>query len=156
MNEGVGFHACILQKNERKRIMNKLTIIGNLVADPQSHATQDGKTVCNFSLAVNRRQKKEGQPDADFFRVAAWNQLGENCQKYLAKGRKVCVSGPVSVRTYQAQDGSTRASMEVIAQDVEFLSSGAQGGQAPGTAVPAQAEQPSGGFTAVETDELPF
>lgn len=106
--------------------MNKLTIIGNLVADPQSHATQDGKTVCNFSLAVNRRQRREGQQEADFFRVAAWNQLGENCQKFLAKGRKVCVVGPVSVRTYQAQDGSTRANMEVTAQDVEFL--GGQGG----------------------------
>lgn len=137
--------------------MNKLTIIGNLVADPQSHVTQDGKTVCNFSLAVNRKQKREGQPDADFFRVAAWRQLGENCQKFLAKGRKVCVVGPVSVRTYQAQDGSTRASMEVTAEDVEFLSSRNDGGQEvhPASAS-AQAEQPSGGFTAVETDSLPF
>ncbi len=137
--------------------MNKLTIIGNLTADPQSHTTQDGKTVCNFSLAVNRRQRREGQPEADFFRVAAWRQLGENCQKFLAKGRKVCVVGPVSVRTYQAQDGSTRASMEVTAEDVEFLSSRNDGGQeAHPASAPAQAEQPSGGFTAVETDELPF
>ena len=137
--------------------MNKLTIIGNIVADPQSHTTQDGKTVCNFSLAVNRRQRREGQPDADFFHVAAWRQLGENCQKFLAKGRKVCVVGPVSVRTYQAQDGSTRASMEVTAEDVEFLSSRNDGGQeAHPASTPAKAEQTSGGFTAVETDELPF
>lgn len=137
--------------------INKLYVIGNLTADPTSHATQDGKTVCNFSLAVNRRQRREGQQEADFFRVAAWNQLGENCQKFLAKGRKVCVVGPVSVRTYQAQDGSTRASMEVTAQDVEFLSSRNDGGQeAHPASAPAPAAQQTGGFTAVETDELPF
>lgn len=142
--------------------MNKLTIIGNLTADPQSHSTQDGKNVCNFTVAVNRRQKREGQPDADFFHIAAWRQLGENCQKFLTKGRKVCVVGPVSVRTYQAQDGSTRASLEVTAEDVEFLSPNTQNNT--GTAstasaqasAPAPASQQAGGFTAVETDELPF
>lgn len=136
--------------------MNKLTIIGNLTADPVSKTTQDEKTVCNFTVAVNRRQKREGQPDADFFRVAAWRQLGENCAKFLTKGRKVCVVGPVSVRTYQAQDGSTRASMEVTAEDVEFLSSRNDGGQetqTASTAVPAV--QPT--LTPVEMDgELPF
>lgn len=137
--------------------MNKLTIIGNLTADPVSKTTQDEKTVCNFTVAVNRRQKREGQPDADFFRVAAWRQLGENCAKFLAKGRKVCVVGPVSVRTYQAQDGSTRASMEVTAEDVEFLSSRNDGGQESHPAsAPAPVAQQAGGFTAVETDELPF
>lgn len=141
--------------------MNKLTIIGNLTADPTSNIVND-KTVCNFTVAVNRRRKVEGQPDADFFRVAAWNKTGENCQKYLAKGRKVSVVGPVSVRTYQAQDGSTRASMEVIAEDVEFLSPAGQGSTETGSTAPVQAQvaapaaQQTGGFTAVETDELPF
>ena len=97
--------------------MNKLTIIGNLTADPELRTTQDGKNVCGFTLAVNRRNRDE----ADYFRVSAWDKLGENCQKFLIKGRKVCVIGPVTVRTYQANDGTTRASMEVTAQDVEFL-----------------------------------
>ena len=101
--------------------MNKLTIIGNLTADPELRTTQNGKSVCGFTVAVNRRNKVEGQPDADFFRISAWNQLGESCSKYLAKGKKVCVIGSVSVRTYQTQNGETRASMEVMAQDVEFL-----------------------------------
>lgn len=137
--------------------MNKLTIIGNLTADPVSKTTQDEKTVCNFTVAVNRRQKREGQPDADFFRIAAWRQLGENCAKFLAKGRKVCVVGPVSVRTYQAQDGTTRASLEVTAEDVEFLSSRNDGGQeAHQSSASAPVAQQTGGFTAVETDELPF
>lgn len=137
--------------------MNRLLIIGNLTRAPESHTTSDGKTVCNFTVAVNRRKRTQNQPDADFFRVAAWGKLGENCQQYLDKGRKVCVMGSVSVSTYQAQDGSTRANMEVFAEDVEFLSSVTHGGEQPPTAEQAPpAQETSGGFTAVETDELPF
>lgn len=141
--------------------MNKLTIIGNLTRDPELRTTPNGFSVCDFTVAVNRRTRNnaEGQPDADFFRVTAWRQLGENCQRYLAKGRKVCVIGPVSARTYQANDGTTRVSLEVTADDVEFLSSRnddqAGGYSAPAAAAPAPMAQNSG-FTAVETDELPF
>ena len=132
--------------------MNRLTIIGNLTADPQSRTNNDGKTVCNFTVAVNRRQRRDAQQqEADFFRVAAWNQLGENCQKFLAKGRKVCVVGPVSVRTYQAQDGSTRASMEVTAQDVEFLGGGQNNAE---QSAPAQASAPTP--VSMADGELPF
>ena len=101
--------------------MNKLTIIGNLSRDPESRVTPSGISVCTFTVAVNRRRTQEGQPDADFFRVTAWRQLGENCAKYLSKGRKVCVVGPVSISTYTGNDGKTRANMEVTADDVEFL-----------------------------------
>ncbi len=143
--------------------MNKLTIIGNLTRDPELRTTSAGISVCDFTVAVNRRTSRANagnQPEADFFRVSAWRQLGENCQRFLAKGRKVCVVGPVSARTYQANDGSTRVSLEVMAEDVEFLSSrnddGATGGYAaPAASAPAPMAQNSG-FTAVETDELPF
>ena len=123
--------------------MNKLTIIGNLTRDPELRTTSQGISVCTFTVAVNRRNAKEGQPEADFFRVTAWRQLGENCAKYLAKGRKVAVVGPVSVSTYQANDGSTRAQMEVTADDVEFLSTKDQGY--------TRAELPEGVFD----DQLP-
>lgn len=103
--------------------MNKLTIIGNLTRDPELRTLNSGVSVCTFTVAVNRRRKAEGQPEADFFRVSAWRQLGESCAKYLSKGRKVAVVGAVSVQTYQANDGTTRASLEVTADDVEFLSS---------------------------------
>ena len=103
--------------------MNKLTIIGNLTKDPELRSTPDGVSVCDFTVAVNRRKKREGQPDADFFHVTVWRQLGENCAKFLSKGRKVCCVGAVSVRTYQTQNGETRASLEQTAEDVEFLSS---------------------------------
>ena len=141
--------------------MNKLTIIGNLTRDPELRTTSAGINVCDFTVAVNRRARRDAQssqPEADFFRVSAWRQLGENCAKFLAKGRKVCVVGPVSVRTYQASDGTTRASLEVTAEDVEFLSSrndGEAGAYSAPAAAPA-AEPQAAGFTAVETDELPF
>ena len=102
--------------------MNKLTIIGNLTRDPEMRMTQTGKSVCEFSVAANRRKKVEGQPDADFFRVSAWGELGENCGKYLVKGKKVCVIGPVSLNTYTKSDGTPGASMEVTATEVEFIS----------------------------------
>lgn len=102
--------------------MNKLTIIGNLTRDPELRTVGSGISVCDFTVAVNRRRTGEGQQEADFFRVTAWRQLGETCAKYLAKGRKVCVVGPVSVRTYQTQQGETRAQLEVTADDIEFLS----------------------------------
>ena len=144
--------------------MNKLTIIGNLTRDPELRTTSAGINVCDFTVAVNRRARRDaqaGQPEADFFRVSAWRQLGENCAKFLAKGRKVCVVGPVSVRTYQGSDGTTRASLDVTAEDVEFLSSRNDGESAgaytaPAVAAPAAETPAAAGFTAVETDELPF
>lgn len=135
--------------------MNSLNIIGNLTNDPTVRATAQGITVCDFTVAVNRRQK--GDQEADFFRVTAWRQLGENCSRFLSKGRKVAVRGPVSARTYTAKDGSTRVSLEVTAEDVEFLS--------PRTEQEMREEQyqqqermaiQNEGFQVVETSDLPF
>ena len=150
--------------------MNKLTIIGNLTRDPQLRTTSTGINVCDFTVAVNRKlsaqQKANGQQqEADFFRVTVWRELGENCAKYLAKGRKVAVVGPVSVSQYTGNDGVTRANLEVTADEVEFLTPrDAQSAPAGGAqATPAPAAEPAqtvptqpAGFTPVETDELPF
>lgn len=145
--------------------MNKLTIIGNLTRDPELRTTGNGHNVCSFTVAVNRRRSSQnGQPEADFFRVSAWRQLGDNCQRYLAKGRKVAVVGPVSVTTYQASDGSTRAQLEVVADDVEFLSSrNEESGTHPAAtgyrAAHAPQAQPApdmDGFEEVEDEDLPF
>ena len=141
--------------------MNKIILIGNLTRDPELKTTPNGYSVCEFTIAVNdrnARRQQNGQESAQFFRISAWRQLGENCQRYLAKGRKVYVSGPLTARTYQANDGTTRVSLEVTADDVEFLSSrndDQAGGYAPAASAPAPMAQ-SSGFTAVETDELPF
>ena len=141
--------------------MNKIMLIGNLTRDPELRATSAGVNVCSFGIAVNRRksnQQTSNGNEVDYFNISAWRQLGEICAKYLAKGRKVCVVGSVSVRTYQANDGTTRASLEVTAEDVEFLSS-RNDDAAAGSYAPVQNAAPvaqNNGFTAVETDELPF
>lgn len=144
--------------------MNKLTIIGNLTRDPELRTTTNGVNVCDFTVAVNRRrQQSEGQPEADYFRVTAWKERGELCAKYLAKGRKVCVIGPVSVRTYTGNDGTTRASLEITADEVEFLSSRGENENAPSQSyAPAQSSAPNRdpqtGYEQVSfnPDELPF
>ena len=137
--------------------MNKITIIGNLTKNPELRSTQDGTAVCGFTVAVNRPKSKADrdnnrEPGADYFNVNAWRGLGENCAKYLEKGRKVCVVGRVSLRTWEKED-KHGASLEVLAEDVEFLSSRTD------TATPAEPApqvDPQSGFTAVETDDLPF
>lgn len=132
--------------------MNSLYIIGNLTADPVHRTTPGGVSVCSFTVAVNRRHRKEGEPEADFFRVTAWRQLADICSRYLAKGRKVSVAGPVGMSTYKGQDGETRAQLEVTAQDIEFLTTSEK------AAVQAQ-EAPKTdrqtGFAKVD-EELPF
>jgi len=136
--------------------MNKLCIIGNLCADPVSRNTPDGKPVCNFNVAVNRRKRDaNGNNVADFFRISAWGALGENCQKYLAKGRKVAVAGQVSVHPFLGQDGTAKATIEVFAEEVEFLSPVGTGTQTQEQA-PAAAPEIPVNMTPVETDELPF
>ncbi len=141
--------------------MNKVFIVGNLTRDPELRSTRDGISVCSFTVAVNRRVRnaEAGQPEADFFRVTAWRQLGEICAKYLAKGRKVSVTGSVSASAYTAQDGTARASLEVTADDVEFLTPRGEVGDAPAPAPRMQAAPAapqSNGFEQVDDDELPF
>lgn len=131
--------------------MNKLILIGNITRDPELRTTPTGLSVCDFTVAVNGRQKGA---ETQFFRVSAWRGLGESCAKYLSKGKKVFVSGPVSCRLYQAQNGETRVSLEVTAEDVEFLSARTEGAEAT-TSQPENTAAPSG-YTMVETDEIPF
>ena len=133
--------------------MNKATIIGNLTRDPELRTVGNDISVCDFTVAVNRREKN-GQQEADFFRVTAWRALADNCNKFLAKGRKVAVVGPVMVTTYTANDGTTRASMEVTADDVEFLSPRPEAAQQD-TPSPVQPVQQAS-FQQVDDDDLPF
>ena len=150
--------------------MNKVYLIGNLTRDPEMRSTSAGIPVCNFSIAVNRRFKnvQTGQQETDFFNIVAWRQLAELCGRYLAKGRKVAVFGSIQTRSYEAQDGSKRTAFDIVADEVEFLSS-ANAGSAPSSdyhaavsPAPVQRQQaPSyapadSGFTQVDDDELPF
>lgn len=133
--------------------MNSLTIIGNVTRDPELRSTTSGKNVCSFTVAVNRRKKIEGQPDADFFRVSAWEQLADVCQKYITKGKKVCVIGSVGVHTYTNQKGETVANLDVLAREVEFLSPRQE--QTEIQTEPVQRDEQTK-MQVVETEELPF
>lgn len=139
--------------------MNKITLIGNLTHDPETRSTPNGVTVCSFNIAVNRRfAGADGQRQTDFFRINAWRQLGETCSRYLAKGRKVAVVGELQARTYEAKDGTTRMSLDVSADEVEFLtpkgsSEDGGAGSSKGTAASAQ---DLAGFTDIQSDDIPF
>ncbi len=138
--------------------MNKVILIGNLTRDPEMRTTQAGIPVCSFTVAVNRRSKnaEAGQPDADFFRISAWRQLAELCNRYLAKGRKVCVTGSITLQNFTGKDGQQRSSLEVTADEVEFLSPRGEGG-GEGRPEPAQGgESGNSGFVRVDDDDLPF
>ena len=132
--------------------MNSLHIIGNLTGDPELRTTSGGQEVCNFTVAVNRRKTQNNQdPGADYFRVAAWGEKGKVCKQFLAKGRKVSVVGSVSCRAYKNNNGDAAASLEVKADDVEFLSSR---DDQPKQSKPKIDEQ--SGYEEVITDQLPF
>ncbi|MBR3795991.1 MAG: single-stranded DNA-binding protein [Clostridia bacterium] len=141
--------------------MNKVYLIGNLTRDPELRTTGSGISVCNFSIAVNRRFKNQqtGQTETDFFNIVAWRQLADLCSRYLAKGRKVAVFGSLQSRTYEAQDGSKRTAIDIVADEVEFLSAKGNADQGNAPAAPAASssyESPSSGFTQVDDEELPF
>lgn len=150
--------------------MNRVFLIGNLTRDPETRMTQSGVSVCNFSIAVNRRMRSDGQQECDFINIVAWRQLGELCAKYLSKGKKCAVAGSIQTRTYEAQDGSKRSAFDIVADEVEFLtpvgSQGANQGRYAASSAPAQGayteavskgpDDPKEGFTQVENEELPF
>ena len=138
--------------------MNKIMLIGNLTRDPELRSTASGVTVCSFTIAVNRRFAQQGgERQTDFFRINAWRQLGEPCARYLSKGRKVAVIGELQARTYQSNDGTTRMSLDVSADEVEFLSPRQQeeGGGAPAQRQNA-APPDLAGFPDLQSDDIPF
>ena len=101
--------------------MNKIVLIGNVCNDPETKSTPAGATVCSFVVAADRRfPDAKGEKITDFFRVQAWRKLGEVCGKYVKKGMKVGVYGELA-RTYEAKDGTTRMSLDVNADEVEFM-----------------------------------
>ena len=105
--------------------MNKLILIGNLTGNPECRFvdTANGQQrVCNYTVAVNRIVK--GQKTAEYFRISTWNKQADNDMKYLSKGSKVAVTGPVTARAYTSNDGTLRAPMEVSVESIEYLSSG--------------------------------
>ena len=103
--------------------MNKVILIGNLTKDPELSTTNSGINYCRFTLAVPKRFVSNGDREAEFINIVVWRTQADNCHKYLKKGSKAGVVGSLQTRSYDAQDGTKRYVTEVVADEVEFLSS---------------------------------
>lgn len=102
--------------------MNRVVITGNLARDPEAFTTHSGISRSTFTVAVQRRfANAQGVREADFLTVVAWRGTADFCNRYLTKGRKVAVEGSLQTRSYDAQDGSRRYVVEIIADNVETL-----------------------------------
>ena len=136
--------------------MNKVFLIGNLTKDPELSNTNNGIPVCKFTLAVSRRF---GNTETDFLPVIVWRGQAENCGKFLRKGSKAAVAGSVQMRSYDANDGSKRYITEIVADEVQFLSTKAgEGEPLPADVPPTPVSSSSKGNVGVEIaeDDLPF
>ena len=134
--------------------MNKCFMTGNLTKDPEVRSTGSGKSVCSFTIAVNRRfTNQAGEKVTDFFPIVVWGKQAEACGKYLSKGSKVAVVGELQTRTYDAKDGSKRYVTEIVADEVEFLTPKSSGEQRGYESQDALSQQ---GFQDIEDDDLPF
>jgi single-strand DNA-binding protein len=108
--------------------MNKVFLIGNLTRDPELTETPSGVPVCRFSIAVNRNYaSQDGERQTDFFNITAWRAMGETIARYTKKGNKVAVVGSIQMRNYEDNQGVKRTAVDIIAQDVEFLTPKASG-----------------------------
>lgn len=137
--------------------MNKVILVGNLTKDPELITTNNGISVCRFTLAVGRRfANSNGERETDFINIVVWRQQGENCHKYLKKGSKCGVIGTIQNRSYESQDGSKRYITEITADEVEFLSSRQSGDGAEQTPAPKEAKKEVSELEPIEDDSLPF
>lgn len=105
--------------------LNKVFLLGNLTRDPELRHTATGTAVASFSIAVNRSYKgSDGdfKKEVSYFNIVVWGKSGENCAKYLAKGKSVLVEGRLANRSYETQDGQKRNITEIVADQVQFLS----------------------------------
>ena len=145
--------------------INRVVLVGNLTRDPELRHTPSGTAVCKLRLAVNTRQKDAQGNWGDkpnYFDITVWGNQGESCAQFLSKGRPVGVDGRLDWREWDAQDGTKRQAVEIIADTVQFLGSregGEMGGGGGGERqfVPAAATASTGNEDFGPTDDdIPF
>lgn len=137
--------------------MNKFFIIGNLTRDPELSQTPSGVSVCKFGIAVNRSYtNSNGERETDFFNVVAWRALGENCGKYLSKGEKVSIVGRVELTKYEDRNGEEKTAVNVVAEDVEFLSPKSDEEQEPSPKPAKAVKKRVEELKPVDNEDLPF
>ena len=153
--------------------INRVVLTGNLTRDPELRSTGSGMSVCSLRVACNTRRKDQTTGDwvdkPNYFDVTVWGAQGENCARFLAKGRPVAIDGRLEWREWQDKEGNTRQSIDIIADAVQFLGSrddagGGGNGFTPRSDVPADtrdfepAGAPSGGAPSSNAgdDDIPF
>jgi single-strand DNA-binding protein len=153
--------------------INRVIITGNLTADPELRSLPSGTSICKLRVACNTRRKDNSTGDwvdkPNYFDVTVWGAQGENCARYLSKGRPVAIDGRLEWREWETQEGGKRQAVDIIADTVQFLSSprdgegGNGGGFTPRSDIPADtadfATAPSGGgsgSSAPADDDIPF
>jgi single-strand DNA-binding protein len=139
--------------------INRVILTGNLTADPDLRSLPSGNSLCKLRLACNTRRKNGATGDwedkPNYFDVTVWGAQGENCARFLAKGRPVAVDGRLEWREYETQDGAKRQAVEIIADSVQFLGAGANGNSSgEDAAEPAAQAASSGG--AGDDEDIPF
>ena len=140
-------------------MLNRVTLIGRLVADPELQYTSSGIPMSKYRIAVNRDFKnQQGEIETDFVNIVSWRKQAEVVSKNLQKGRLIAIEGRLQIRQYQTDDGQKRSIAEVVADRVHFLDrprdrddSGAS--QETAAPPPAEASEPPGNET---KDDLPF
>ena len=131
--------------------MQKITFTGRLTRDVDLKTTPNGVQVASFTVAVARKQKKDGEPIVDYFACNAWRGLADICSKYLSKGKKCYIEGELQARQYTAKDGTTKMSLDVQVSEIEFLS--------PKSEERSDADESgidASGFENVSSDSIPF
>lgn len=148
--------------------MNKIVLIGRLTKDPELRFTPgNGTAVATFTIAVDRRFKSEGQPEADFIPIVVWGKQAESTANYMSKGKLIGISGRIQTRNYEAKDGTRRYVTEVVAEEVQFLewgskqSNGNMGGDSRGSNFEPQnsfSNEPNYGndVTPIDDEDIPF
>ena len=142
--------------------INRVIITGNLTRNPELRHTGGGTAVCSLRVAVNTRRKDQSTGEwvdkPNYFDVTVWGNQGESCAQYLAKGRPVGVDGRLDWREWEAQDGSKRQAVEIIADSVQFLGSrgDAEGGERQFVPAGATTETANADFGNANDDDIPF
>ena len=146
--------------------MNRLIMMGRLVADPEvRYGAANGSAVANFRIAVDRRFKRDGDPDADFFRITAFGRQAEFAEKYLRQGTKIVVTGRIQTGSYTNRDGQKVYTTDVVVEDQEFAESKAASDanagsfRAASAPAPAPVSDAGDGFMNIPDgidEELPF
>ena len=138
--------------------MNKCFLLGNLTKDPEVASTSTGIAVTKFTIACNRNYTNaNGEREADFLNIVTWRGLAENCGKYLSKGSKVAVTGSITTRSYEADDGSKRYVTEIVADEVEFIKAATESAPATESKTKAKKNKTIAELTPVEADnDFPF